>query len=84
MGIKSHSDVRTGYPLGKTAAFRASFHTVVASRISETETNAGNRNGEKVQSEIKTKLRESHGTAKEACSQSGGNKTPKECSYPWA
>lgn len=47
MEIKSHRDVRTGYPLGKMTAFRASFHTVVAFRIRETEINAGNRNGEK-------------------------------------
>lgn len=47
MGIKSHSDVRTGYPLGEMTAFRTSFHTVVASRIRETEINAGHRKGEK-------------------------------------
>lgn len=59
MGTKSHSDVRTGYPLGEMTAFRTSFHTVVASRIRETEINAGHRKGEK---EFKVKSKQNRGS----------------------
>lgn len=59
MGIKSHSDVRTEYPLGEMTAFRTSLHTVVPSRIRESEINADHRNGEK---EFKVKSKQNQGS----------------------